>query len=397
VENARFQNWSGGANNLAPHGRLPEGNARRLLNLDPTSGGVAELRPQFELAFPFDNLRAMFALGDALVVVDGDQVKRLRASQAVAESLGQVAASGPVAAAELNGVLYMRTIGDRLAIDDAGLHQWGAESPAVSVSIGSGALPAGLYRVAATAVDGKGLEGGADVMTVRLAAGSSLTLTPAGSGEARIYCSVADGQQLYLQAVASSAVTISVVADDAEALVSEGMKPMPPVSMLAVMGSQLVGVDGRFIYVTEPYSPQLVDPVRGFVQFPDPVAMVAPVGPASLFVAYGEKTQFITGVGTGSINATDVCDFGAVAGSATELPDGTVAWFSRFGQVIGAADGSIRLVNQGKFAPDLAQQGAAAVLEHGGRQSIITTMRGPVQSNRLAVADSWILEVTDER
>lgn len=397
MENPRFQNWSGGANNLAPHGRLPEGNARRLLNFDPTSGGVAELRPQFELAFPVDDLRAMFALGDALVFVDGDRVKRMRASQIAAEDLGQVAASGPVAAAELNGVLYMRTIGDRLAIDDTGLHQWGAESPAVSVSIGNGALPAGLYRVAATAVDGKGLEGGADVMTIRLAAGSALTLTPAGPSEVRIYCSVADGQQLYLQAVASAAVTISVVAEDTEALAGAGMKPMPPVSMLAVMGSQLVGVDGRFIYVTEPYSPQLIDPVRGFVQFPDLVSMVAPVGPASLFVAYGEKTQFITGVGTGSINATDVCEFGAVSGSVTELPDGTVAWFSRFGQVVGAADGSVRLLNQGKFAPDLAQQGAAAVLEHGGRQSIITTMRGPVQSNRLAVADSWILEVTDER
>ncbi|MNG14788.1 hypothetical protein D3C84_985720 [compost metagenome] len=68
------------------------------------------------------------------------------------------------------------------------------------------------------------------------------------------------------------------------------------------------------------------------------------------------------------------------------LPDGRGAWMTRYGQAI-TGEGGLQLVNRAHYAPQLAEQGAAGVVEHNGNQMIVTTTRGRHGTNPLAASD----------
>lgn len=394
MESVRLNDWSKGANNIAQPSRLPEGAARRIINLDPTPSGTLELRPTFGLAVPGANVRAMFGLSDRLIFVDGGALRAASASGMVSD-LADVDPAGDVVAAELNGRLYIKTLTASLVTDGESVRPWGMDAPHIDAMPIPGSLPAGVYKFAATVETQWGDESGGIVFTIALPSDSGLRVS-LGSEWASLYMSTPNGHTLYLQREGVGLVDITSVADDTRPLVTGGMQRLPHVESLVALGSMLVGHTGTFVLNTEPMMPHLHDPVRGFVAMPAPVALLAPVS-TGLFVSTVAHTFFVTGIGTAGVEMRKVADFPAQPGSYTPLPDGTAAWFSRYGQVIGAPDGTVRPLNQATFAPDLAPSGASGLLEFGGIQAVVTSSRGDQETNRLAVGDSWTLEVTDER
>ena len=123
--------------------------------------------------------------------------------------------------------------------------------------------------------------------------------------------------------------------------------------------------------------------------------MHASVG-SGLFVATTSKTYFITGIGTDNLQQREVLGVGAAPGSAVDLPDGRVAWFTQYGQAIGSGDGAVALPNRASYAPEIGTVGAAGVLEHNGNQMVVTNMRGELQGNRLQARDYANLEVIEQ-
>lgn len=394
MDKPRKDNWAAGANNIAKPERLPEGAVVGAVNVDPTVGGKFELRVGFEQVFAGANMRGVFAAGDVLVMVDGSQLLAYETATDTPTPLATIAAAGPVAAAYLNDSLYLNTLSESLCFDGQALRPWAISAPSFDLQLVAGQLPAGLYKVAVTAVEG-GVESGALPLIVRLDGTQDLRVLCSDARECRVYASVADGKTLYLQgSPLAGALRMGYVADDSQRLETDELEPLPFCDQLSTHNSLIIGSRGRYLYHTEPMWPHLHNPVTGFLQFAGEITMHASVG-TGLFVATTSKTYFITGIGTDEVLQREVLGVGAAPGSAVVLPDERVAWFTRYGQAIGAADGSVSLPNRASYAPELGSIGAAGVLEHNGNQMVVTNMRGEVQGNRLQARDFASLEIID--
>ena len=390
----RRDDWSGGANNMASAERIPSGQARRLINLQPNRGGTLGLAPQFALEMPIAGVRAMFELGGRLIVAAGTQLLSINPGTGAQIVLAAIAPTGSVAAAELNGRLYLRTSDERLSTDGLIVEPWGADNAAYHVEIVSGGIPAGLYKLAVTRMAG-GHESGADVMMLRLPEGSGLRLTAASAEPMAVYLSPRDSQTLYHCAELQGFAVLTSEPDGAgRQLATGGFAGMPPVDHLAAVGSMLVGAKGKLLFHTDPMRPHLVSQVEGFVGFEDEIALLAPVpgSPTSVYVNTATTNHILTGLGGSQVSRRVVADFGAVSGTAVRLPDSSMSWFSRYGQVRATADGELQLLHAKNFIPRTAEQGASALLERDGEQRVMTALRDS-QFNGLCVGDSWSIEV----
>lgn len=389
-----MDNWAAGANNIAKPERLPDGAVAGAVNVDPTVGGKLELRVGFEQVLAGATMRGLFEAGDLLVLVDGDQLLAYDPATSSSLPLGTITPGGPVSAAYLNDSLYLNTLNESLCFDGKALTPWAVPAPQFDLELVAGNLPAGLYKVAVTAIEG-GVESGVLPLIVRLNGAQDLRVLCGDPRDCRVYCSTTDGQTLYLQGrPLAGAMRLAYVADDTLRLEAAELERLPFCDQLSTHNSLIIGSRGRYLYHTEPMWPHLHNPVTGFLQFAAEVVMHASVG-TGLFVATTGKTYFITGIGTDEVQQREVLNCGAAPGSAVKLPDGRVAWFTQYGQAIGEADGSVSLPNRTNYAPDIGSIGAAGVLEHNGNQMVVTNMRGELQGNRLQARDFASLEVID--
>lgn len=378
-----------GSNNIAKPERLPEGAVVDAVNVDFTVGGKMELRTGFERVLEAENVRAVFAMGEDLALVAGD--KLLHYADGVTSELTSLS-PGPVAAVYHNSELLLNTLNQSLRIANGRALSWAIPSPAFDLQVVGGSLPAGVYQVAVTALDG-GIESGCIKKVVTLGEGQALRVSVADDRECRLYCSVANGSTLYHQGIAYDTNLIGSVLDSSVRCETSGLEPLPFCSMLVSRHGMVIGADGRYLYHTRPLQPHLHNPETDWVAYPEPITVIAAVE-GGVFVC-ADKTYFLSGIGGDEFNQRTLAEYGAVADTLAQLPDGSVAWFCKYGQVIGRPDGSIDLINRGSYAPDIAQQGAAGFLEHNGNQMVVTTMSGEAQGSRLRAGDFWSLEVID--
>lgn len=387
----RADSWPLGINNVAKPNRLPQGAVRNAVNVDPGIDGAFTLRPGYSRVVETQQGRACYALGKFVVAVDADQVMAFDTETDEVAVLGQISANAPVAAAELNGQLYLNTPVDSVRTDGTQLKPWAVPAPGFQVEVIEGTLT-GRFRVAVVAVGADGEESGADPVLVDLPVGSGVRVSSSDTRTLRVYMTVADGATLFYQSLLyGGAVAITSVVDDSQYLESSGLHPMPYCERLVAYNAVLVGSSGTDVYVTLPMQPHLFDPIAGFFTFPAPVLLLAATEGGVYIVA--DKTYFLSGVDTAEPQRRTVLDVDAVAGSAVPLPDGRVAWFTRYGQAIGQADGTVELVTRQTFAPDIARSGAAAWVGHNGNEMVVTTMRGATDTNNLATGDFADLEV----
>ena len=69
-------------------------------------------------------MRGLFEAGDLLVLVDGDQLLAYDPATSSSMPLDTITAGGPVAAAHLNGSLYLNTLNESLRFDGKALTPW---------------------------------------------------------------------------------------------------------------------------------------------------------------------------------------------------------------------------------------------------------------------------------
>ncbi len=379
--------WPLGSNNTASPERLPEGFARELVNVDVSAQGVTTLRAKGELAVALDGMRHAVAAGRHLICACDAGLMAYDTDTGAASPIGDPLPPGRIAAAEHLGEAFICVVDTLLRCTGNGSRAWGRRQPAFSIEAVPGGMT-GLVKVAVTAVGQE--ESGAQVQIIRLH-DQAVQITSAESGVLRVYASQPDHETLYDQGVLVGSMTVNGVDDSGIRLTTAHKIPFPRSSMLASWRSQIVGADGPYVYLSEPMMPHLHDPVSGFIALEAPVTMLAPTE-GGLFVATEHKTYFVSGLDGVEMSMREVLDLGAVENSGIRLPTGQAAWFTRYGQAVGSADGSIELLNRGNYSPELARQGAAGFISHNGNEIAVTTMRGPVQSNGLSVGDFSDLE-----
>ena len=390
----RTDNWAKGANNIAKPERLPAGFVRELVNLDPTEGGQLEMRASHARVLAADDMRLAVSLPGRVVYVEGGDIGCYHADSDSSQVIGSMAADGDIAGAVINGQVYLSGAFDSFRTDGREVKPWAVPAPGFDVELIAGALPAGIYKVAVTAFGADGEESGVEPVIFRLAEGQAIRVISDDARPLRVYLSPANGATLYSQGpLIGGAMAVTGVDDQTARLTTSGLVPLPACSMLAAFHSLLVGVCGNYVVFTAPMTPHLMDPVTGFLQYPEPPTVIAPTEGGVYVVA--DRTYFVTGLDTGTPRQVPVLDLKAVRGSAARLPDKRVAWFTRYGMAIGNSAGEISLPNRQTYAPDIACSGAAGVLENNGIPMVVTTMRGEAKPNNLATGDFADLEIGD--
>jgi hypothetical protein len=200
-----------------------------------------------------------------------------------------------------------------------------------------------------------------------------------------------NSETLYYQQDLEDSLVINNIRDDTERLTTALMREFPHCTALGSFKGCIVGCNRNQFYVSAPLMPHLFDPVIGFFQFNSDINVMACTS-GGVFIATNDETFFLSAIESPTPNQSKVFDFGAVEGTAVELPDGRAAWFTRYGQAIGNSDGSVTLINNNKFAPDIAQSGAGGVVESNGNKTIITTMRGATKRSGVGIGFTATLE-----
>jgi len=393
INEQAFQNWPGGIDNKSPANRIAEGYVRDQLNLDP--GSTLESRIGYEKVIPGTDVRAIMALGNELLFVDGTELKRHSLVTDTTDVLATVAGAGSVCATTFNDELFISTVNETLRYNGT-LREWGVPDvtgqPAITVS----AQESGRRLMAMTYVNAWGEEGG--TVSAADVPGGVYEITvptlPAGC-TARLYMSALNGRTLYLQheATAAGAVTINNPVTYTATLATMHMAAPKPASLLTEIGSVVLMASGRTVAATVPLWPHLVDYSARFVQYPKDVGLLLS-GLHGIYVS-ADKCYVVDGIETAEPRQRTVLDYPAVPGTGTILPSGSAAWVTRYGMAIESTDPREGVLTPNdRFTPGNNDRGVSGIVEHDGSQRLVSVMQRSDGPSMLSATDYFEAEVT---
>lgn len=392
-----IKGWAGGINNRANYREMPQGFARDLVNLEPLEGGVLGLRSGFQQRCPAFNARGALSVGTKVLFADGTALNCFDTLTNSTHTLAQIAGGGRLSGAVLNEELFICTATELLRFDGMTLRSWGVPTVVlqpVPVVVGGG-LSAGTYQAAITLVNAQGEEGGStNPIQITVQDASALVfLAPAlpVGYTLRLYVSSASGESLYLQYEGTDDYIVNGLRDDTARLDTLNLREPIAGDHMAALNAVLLIADGSTLWYTLPMSPHLLDASKSFFQFAAPINLVIEVEGGAFVCA--DKTYFLQSPESDQVTRRKVADYPAVAGTGSVLPDGRAAWMTPYGLAVGALDGSVSLLSQANFVPELATEGASGLLEHNGNQLVVTTMRGQRGPNPLAASDYYEAEI----
>ncbi|WNV50609.1 hypothetical protein [Pseudomonas phage Rollin] len=386
--------FSGGIDNVSPVDSLPDKAVRDLCNFDPNPTGKLSLRPSLIQQEAITDVVGAVQVDDDLIVVAGT-LRRFYPSRGFSVSIGAAPAGSSVVGAGLNGDAFMQVGVTQLRVRGETVAPWALPEIVPQVSVAAGALPAGVYKVAVTALDTFNAESGATPLVVHLTQPGAISLAwtaPAGAVETRVYCSAPDGETLYLQGAPASAMVIANLRDDTTVMTTGFLQPPPLASQIATYKGRLMLAAGSTLWGTEPFAPHLVNYVSGFISYDADIQIVQPVN-GGVYVATDLRTYFVEDFGLDTVRQAVVAEVGATAGSQVLLPDGRASWLTPYGQVFGDPGGKLDFPQRQRYAPPIASAASAGVFDHNGVQVVVNSLRGAVNPNTLAVTDSFDMEI----
>ena len=254
-----------------------------------------------------------------------------------------------------------------------------APNPAPTVTPAAGVLPLGVYQIAITLLDTRGVESPATwPESVELLAPGGLAITNLPSGRiANIYMAPAGATQLQLVGPAINSVTINTLPQLGHTLQTDGLAPMPAGRIVRSFNGRLLVASGSALYFSEPFAPALYRPTEGFIPFPDRVTMVRP-NDEGVYVGTTQATYWLAGADIAKSEVMPVSTIGVADGSDSVVdPDaGVVQWF--------AHDGLVRADRSGKTTTMQRETAPAAKADRA------TTVFVDAGHTRHSVASSFV-------
>jgi len=159
---------------------------------------------------------------------------------------------------------------------------------------------------------------------------------------------------------------------------------MPAGQQIAHHGARLLVAVGAALIYSEPFTPHLRDPAKGFEIFPAPITLLAAVEGGVFVVA--DKTYWIAG-GFPAQSVQAVSPDTAPQQQAGHDSDGGAHWLSSSGIVAASPAGELRNLQAGRIAMSVAGAAATLYREADGMQTIVAAMGG--ENNTAAGVGSY--------
>lgn len=417
-----FKRFPGGIDNRSDEASLPDDRLRAAENVDIDAQGLAMRRPGVTLRdagakhslWSDARYPRMLAIeGSTLIAYD-----RALTLSTLASGLGRPYL--PMAFTVMHDRCYYSNGYDRGELDsDGDRRDWAPEQPGgqpLVAAAAAGGLAAGDYQVAITFVDIDGRESGstlAALVAVGEGQGIALTAIPqpvAVTTTLRVYVSGANGDILYLaRELIAGATTATIGAHTAgRPIETQFLKPLPAGQIVRAWGGRLLSADGAFVRWSPALHYGLHDPVRGWVRFPDDIALMEPAGQAQnagLYVASGNRTYYMTGPNPAEWQRVIAHAAGAAPGSAQQIDaeklklEGVTGlvpvWYTTEGRfVAGLPGGTVVALSADHYTgPVNVDRASLALRQLKGCTHVIAALRGGSQATGLRATDTAVGEV----
>lgn len=371
---------------------------RALDNVDVTDTGTLRTREGWKQKLGGLAVRGLYGLADGTALV-ADHAKLCRLSfdgsvLSKAELTDKLRPAAHVSYCDSPHGVFVTDGNSLLRYKDAAIHPANTPQPSVLPTVAAssgGSLPAGVYQVVATYLGTDGRESGA-TPAVQVEAynpgGNSISIAmpgplPDGVAQAELYLTECNGTTPYR--VGANSVTVAVQAIQGNGCHTRNMRPMPAGQLVRWHGGRLAVANGDSVYLSEPFSYGLFDPVAGYLPFPAEVTLLESTD-AGLLVA-ADKTYLITG---DSEAVREVAAYGAAFDSATKAEDGSLYWFSHRGIATLGEGGAVQALHDSKVFTQPAQSAALLVREREGLQQVLAAPKDGGGSSSMASAHTFM-------
>lgn len=337
--------------------------------------------------------RSLWSSGPYGYFLDGTSFKMFAPPSTVTTLRTGLSAYNAMAYTELNGAVYYTNSEITGRVVDGASRPWGTPVPVLpAATIVSGNLRAGRYGVTATYKRRNGQESGARYMqqvVVEDGDGFSLALSASTDPDVesiRVYVTGRNGELPFFVGEVPSDQATFVYTDDAPGSVPIATMfkgPPLPGHLSCSFNGRILIARGRYLWYTDPYSPELVDLRKGYLPLDDRPTILAPAS-AGVYVATRSRTVFLRGSSPESFVVQPVAPYGAPRGNFVEVDGGVVtkdgiagpcvAWLSARGLVVGDGDGRIVNLSQKRYVLPDVDRAATVFKQRGGLNQFVSVL-----------------------
>jgi len=396
----KFEGWPDGENNMLGGEELPLTALRRAVNFDISDGGeMQRRRGRTRIYAGSPTPGTLYSNGRRTLFVESGHLWELAFLNDVWTRLLVRLDVGarPMVYVSINDQIYYSNGVTTGVLSPTGEDlPWGIQGPAnqptVLAAAAGGTLAAGTYQVAITFLSDRGEESGTPRATeISIVDGGSIELrdipTPVDGSLVRVYCSSPGGEGLYrlgelIPGTPSYRISDVTNAQGIRLQTQFGIKP-PAGDVLEYFNGRIYIAQDNVVWYTDPLRYGLVKPHMSFLMFPENVTVMKAVADG-LYIC-SDQTYWLSGIDTNEFQQRPVLPYGAVKGTGINIPKSdNVAWFSKFGMVIGGLEAQVSNIQEEKSAVSEFENGAMIFREQKSLRQIIATLGTGTQSSHLA-------------
>lgn len=409
-ELVRIEGFPDGMDQVSREDKVPLTAARLAVNVDFDNEGKPRRRPGYAQVINRTECHSLYSNGEwpYLFYVSGSTLYAAETSNYTETAITTgFSPTREVSYCYVNDKIYLSDSQKSWQIDsDLSVRQWGIDAPFFTFPETPGTTTGRM--VAMTYVRGSGEESGAPY--VQHTTQTTISLPTSSDPSVlyiRVYVSADQGEDLYLQAeLPNGTATYTIDTQpkiDGGRLGVELADKVPPAHIVRYFNGRIYMAVGSTVMWTDPLNYGVFHLDENYVQYPECIDLMEPVGESGIYVASGTRTYFLRGNNPDGFVQSVVHTKSAVPGTGIQM-DGSLLgletdervayWWSQAGYpVIGTPDGRIVPVRQRQIAADVGDRGATLYREHEGVRQLVTTMQ-PTKANQISASDSVIATIT---
>ncbi len=378
-----------GMNNVDP--RRDVASPHVIHNLDVTQKGVLSKRAGYVKIATLVNAHSLFAFETDLYCFAEGSVYTFslwRVSQnGDLTEVGEIVSDNVVYSVKLENFVYLASKSwlKILNITTGVLRDWGVAVPTVApiVTVVSGSLPAGAYKLCFTTTDAEGrMSGAGPITSVELASSGKIAISNTAGYD--VWITDTNGSEFYYAGNVSS-IEQPV---DIDILPTLLVRPPEPMEHVVFWNGRIWGSIGKDVVYSEPFAYEWFKD-ENFLPFEDDIVMIADSN-GGLFIGTKTKTYFVDA----ELNISTVDNVGVVTGtltktSFTKLGQDIPVWVTQKGIVAGV-EGKVVYLTVEKVKFDVGAKGASIFTRKKGMAKLMTSMEQP---SSVGFGDSVTAEV----
>jgi hypothetical protein len=382
---------------------------RSAVNVDLSNQGTLKRRRGFAQAISGTDCHSFWSDGADAFMVDGQSLYRINglpdAPAKVLLTTGLVPGRHVSYARAPTGAVYYSN-GVTIGRIDPTVRPSTTPSLTITptVSFGNGSMPPGRYGVCFSYIDERGEEGPTtrptwiDTTTathdISLIISNAPTVFPTGAAALITYITKAN-DSTFLRAPPTRTPTASYSYGVTTLLGVRApelmLSPTPPGDIVRFLSGRLLTAKGNLLSYSEPYMFGLVNPMRGFIQFPSTITVVEPTSGGTWVCA--DQTYWLPGLDIGKTSVAAQAAYGGILGSSGQIPNtNDVFWMSPRGVVRGTQDGQMTNLQEDHVAVASAAYAAGSFRETDGLKQFVQSVFSP-QPNRMAASTYMDAEI----